>query len=153
MKAINLKLGLVNVWKFKFSRNVDVWLRFWSWFWSTVYRWNFSKICARTHYMASRSYFGKLNSTLGSAVPLAMFYIWNWNSISDRLIQVVLHRVRSEGQFKRHQMGILLPPCPGYTVGRHSAHCHESWNASNSGFDLILHCYRHQVKPFAWSTK
>ena len=27
--------------------------------------------------MTSRSYFGKMNSTLGSVVPLAMFYLYN----------------------------------------------------------------------------
>ena len=28
--------------------------------------------------MTSRSYFGKMNSTLGSVVPLAMFERWEW---------------------------------------------------------------------------
>ena len=41
------------------------WLRFW--------RWNLSKLCVRTHDLTSRSYFGKMNSTLGSVVPLMMF--------------------------------------------------------------------------------
>ena len=35
---------------------------------------NLIKICVWTCDMASRSYFGKMNSTLGSVVPLAMFY-------------------------------------------------------------------------------
>ena len=34
---------------------------------------NLIKICVRTCDMASRTYFGKMNSALGSVVPLAMF--------------------------------------------------------------------------------
>ena len=67
-----------------FCRGYEVkpWSRFcsyvWSRFWimrfladalSRFWRWNVIKIC----YMTSRSYFGKMNSTLGSVVPLAMF--------------------------------------------------------------------------------
>ena len=37
---------------------------------------NVIKICVWTCNMTSRSYFGKMNSTLGSVVPLAMFHIW-----------------------------------------------------------------------------
>ena len=33
------------------------------------------KIYVRTSDMTSRSYFGKMNSTLGSVVPLAMFLV------------------------------------------------------------------------------
>ena len=56
-----LKLGLANIFKFNFSRDVwdfevDTCSRFW--------RWNLIKICVRTCNM---------NSTLGSVVPLAMF--------------------------------------------------------------------------------
>ena len=32
------------------------------------------ELCVITHNMTSRSYFGKMNSILGSVVPLAMFY-------------------------------------------------------------------------------
>ena len=35
------------------------------------------KICVWTCDMTARSYFGKMNSTLGSVVPLAMFYYCN----------------------------------------------------------------------------
>ena len=56
---------------------VDAWSRFW--------RWNLIKICVWTCDMTLRSYFGKMNSTLGSVVPLAMFFssrtnplITNW---------------------------------------------------------------------------
>ena len=37
------------------------------------WRWNVIKFCVWTCVMTSRSYFGKMNSTLGSVVPLAMF--------------------------------------------------------------------------------
>ena len=48
---------------------------------------NLLKICVWTCDMTSRSYFGKMNSTLGSVVPLAMFFFlistmrlmtWTW---------------------------------------------------------------------------
>ena len=73
MMAVGLKLNLVRFWSsglvemsmFSWDFEVDSWLRFW--------RWNLSKLCVRTHDMTSRSYFGKMNSTLGSVVPLAMF--------------------------------------------------------------------------------
>ena len=50
------------VWDFE----VDAWSRFW--------RWNLIKICVWTCDTTSRSYFGEMNSTLGSVVPLAMFH-------------------------------------------------------------------------------
>ena len=37
---------------------------------------NLIKICVWTCDMTSRSYFDKMNSTLGSVVPLAMFHLW-----------------------------------------------------------------------------
>ena len=40
---------------------------------SRFWRWNLIKLFVRTYDMTSRSYFGKMNSTLGSIVPLAMF--------------------------------------------------------------------------------
>ena len=72
MMAVGLKLDLVRFWSsglvemsmFSWDFEVDSWLRFW--------RWNLSKLCVRTHDMTLRSYFGKMNSTLGSVVPLAM---------------------------------------------------------------------------------
>ena len=48
------------------------------------WRWNVIKICVWTCVMTSRSYFGKMNSTLGSVVPLAMLLVisrkrsWWW---------------------------------------------------------------------------
>ena len=76
MMAVGLKLDLVRFWSsglvemsmFSWDFEVVSWLRFW--------RWNLSKLCVRTHDMTSRSYFGKMNSTLGSVVPLAMFFIY-----------------------------------------------------------------------------
>ena len=75
-----LKVGLLKIFKFKFCRNANVWLRFcavavgaWSRFWRCLI-----KICVRTCDTTKRSYFGKQNSTLGSAVPLAMFFYIAW---------------------------------------------------------------------------
>ena len=73
MMAVGLKVELVRFWSsglvemsmFSWDFEVDSWLRFW--------RWNLSKLCVRTHDMTSRIYFGKINSILGSVVPLAMF--------------------------------------------------------------------------------
>ena len=42
---------------------------------------NLIKICFWTCNMTSRSYFGKMNSTLGSVVPLAMFFLWSCFSL------------------------------------------------------------------------
>ena len=75
MMAVGLKLDLVRFWSsglvemsmFSWDFEVVSWLRFW--------RWNLSKLCVRTHDMTSRSYFGKMNSTLRSVVPLAMFLL------------------------------------------------------------------------------
>ena len=41
--------------------------------WSIFWRWNLSKICVWTCEMTHTSNFGKLNSTLGLVVPLAIF--------------------------------------------------------------------------------
>ena len=50
---------------FGWDFEVDAWSRFW--------RWNLIKICVWIRDMTSRCYFGKMNSILGSVVPLAMF--------------------------------------------------------------------------------
>ena len=92
MMAVGLKVELVRFWSsglvemsmFGWDFAVDSWLRFW--------RWNLSKLCVRTHHMTSRSYFSKMNSTLGSVVPLAMFitnhwiYAWNRFSIANKMM-------------------------------------------------------------------
>ena len=58
-------LSLVEMLMFAWNFEVDAWSRFW--------RWNLIKICVWIRDMTSRSYFGKMNSILGSVVPLAMF--------------------------------------------------------------------------------
>ena len=58
---LNLGRGLVNTLNFKFSGDTDVWLRYLV----------DADLCLNL--MTSRSYFGKMNSTLGSVVRLAMF--------------------------------------------------------------------------------
>ena len=67
-KILNSKLNgyaeLMFGWDFVFCL-VYAKSRFWRWNVMTIYVW--------TCNMASRSYFGKMNSTLGSVVPLAMF--------------------------------------------------------------------------------
>ena len=66
-----LKLGSVKILKFKFIRYADVWLR--SWCSVEILKMKWIKICVWACDMTLRGYFGKMNSTLGSVVPLAMF--------------------------------------------------------------------------------
>ena len=42
------KFYLVDILKFMFSRDADVWLRFWNWFFVEYSRWNLIKIWVRT---------------------------------------------------------------------------------------------------------
>ena len=64
---------------FGWDFEVDAWSRFW--------RWNLIKICVWVRDMTSRSYFGKMNSILGSVVPLAMFFI---NFVKEMSAEVIL---------------------------------------------------------------
>ena len=65
--------SLVNILNFKFSRDGDVWLRFWSKSLVVILKMKFDQdLCLNLWYYPI-AYFGKMNSTLGSVVPLAMF--------------------------------------------------------------------------------
>ena len=93
-----LEMELVSILLMMSCRGFEVesWSRFWSWVWSIfsnqslvemlmfdcdfeidawcrIGKWNLIKTCVRTCDMIETSYFGKLNSTLVSVVPLAMF--------------------------------------------------------------------------------
>ena len=75
---------------YSWSRLRSYWSRFWSlslvkmlifgWGFEvaawTEDEWNLIKICLRACDMIKRSYFGNQSSTLGSVVPLALFYIY-----------------------------------------------------------------------------
>ena len=61
-----LKLGLVKILKFKFSRDADVWLRFWSWCMVEILKMKIDQYLCKNH------------STPGSVVPLTMFSLSNW---------------------------------------------------------------------------
>ena len=67
-----LKLGLVKILKIKFYGEADVWLRFWRWCLVEILKMKFNQDLCLNWY-DPLGYFGKLNSTLGSIVPLAMF--------------------------------------------------------------------------------
>ena len=70
-----LKQGLVNILNFKFSRGGDVWCGFWSKCLVEILKMKFEQdLCLNLWYDPIGS-FGKMNSTLGSLVPLAMFII------------------------------------------------------------------------------
>ena len=74
-----LKLDFVqhfaaDVLNFKFSGDAGVWLRFLVNALLRFWGWNVIRIRVWTCDMTSRSYFCKMNSTLGSVVPLAMFH-------------------------------------------------------------------------------
>ena len=68
-----LKLGSVNILNFKFSRDGDVWLRFWSKCLVEILKMKFDQDLCLNLWYDPIGYFGKMNSTLGSVVPLAMF--------------------------------------------------------------------------------
>ena len=71
-----LKLGLVNILDFKFSRGGDVWLRFWSKCLVENLKMKFDQDLCLNLWYDPIAYFDKLNSTLGSVVPLAMSFIF-----------------------------------------------------------------------------
>ena len=70
-----LKLGSVNILNFKFSRDGDVWLRFWSKCLVEILKMKFDQDLCLNLWYDPIGYFGKMNSTLGSVVPLAMFIL------------------------------------------------------------------------------
>ena len=70
-----LKLGSVNILNFKFSRDGDVWLRFWSKCLVEILKIKFDQDLCLNLWYDPIGYFVKMNSTLGSVVPSAMFRI------------------------------------------------------------------------------
>ena len=70
-----LKLGLVNILNFKFSRDGDVWLRFWSKCLVEILKMKFDQDLCLNLWYDPTGYFGKLNSTVGSVEPLVMFFL------------------------------------------------------------------------------
>ena len=68
-----LKQGLVNILNFKFSRSGDVWCGFWSECLVEILTMKFEQDLCLNLWYDPIGYFGKMNSTLGSVVPLAMF--------------------------------------------------------------------------------
>ena len=77
-------LSLVEMLMFGWNFEVDAWSRFW--------RWNLIKICVWIRDMTSRSYFGKMNSNLGSVVP-SQPPCWGCKKTTDQA--AVLCRVAS----------------------------------------------------------
>ena len=71
-----LKLGLVNTLNFKFSRYGDVWLRLRSKSLVEILEMKFEQDLCLNLWYDPIGYFGKMNSTLGSVVPLAMFFFY-----------------------------------------------------------------------------
>ena len=69
-----LKQGLVNIFNFKFSRGGDVWCGFWSKCLVEILKMKFEQDLCLNLWYDPIGYFGKMNSTLGSVVPLAMFF-------------------------------------------------------------------------------
>ena len=68
-----LKLGSVNILNFKFSWDGDVWLRFWRKCFVQILKMKFDQDLGLNLWFDPIGYFGKMNSTLKSVVPLAMF--------------------------------------------------------------------------------
>ena len=70
-----LKLGLVNIFNFKFSQDTNVWLTFWSHCLVEILKIKFDQDLCLNLFYDPLGYFCKLNSTLGSVVHLAMFHL------------------------------------------------------------------------------
>ena len=68
-----LKLGLVNILNFKFSRDGDVWLRFWSKCLVEILKMKFDQDLCLNLWYDTLEYFGKPNLAPMGVVPLAMF--------------------------------------------------------------------------------
>ena len=68
-----LKLDLFNILNFEFSWDADVWLKFWSWCMVEILKKKFDQDLCLNLWYDPLGYFGRMNSTLGSVVPLAMF--------------------------------------------------------------------------------
>ena len=68
-----LKLGFVKILNSKFIGDADCWYLAKNLMLSRDSKDEFDQICVWTCDITSRSYFDKMNSTLGSVVPLAMF--------------------------------------------------------------------------------
>ena len=81
-----LKQGLVNILNFKFSRGGDVWCGFWSECLVEILKMKFDQDLCLNLWYDPTGYFGKLNSTLRSVVPLAMF-------IFLTLLRTILHLI------------------------------------------------------------
>ena len=69
-----LKLGLVNILNFKFSRDGDVWLRFWSKCLVEILKMKFDQDLCLNLWYDTLEYFGKPNLAPMGVVPLAMFF-------------------------------------------------------------------------------
>ena len=93
--SVFCRWGFVEVMKLNLGRDSEarfgqdfgdavVWLR--SWCFVEILKMTLIKICVWTCAMTLISYFGKMNSTLGSVVPLAMFQNITWRGFSIFLI-------------------------------------------------------------------
>ena len=58
--------------------------------------------------MTSRSYFGKMNSILGSVVPLAMFLFWKGTHPEDPLMSETVQEKKQERKAAKTLSFILL---------------------------------------------
>ena len=65
---LNVRLGLVKILKFRLSRDVDVWLRFWSWGLVDIQKTKFDRDLCENH------------STLGFVVPLPIIYCYTFRT-------------------------------------------------------------------------
>ena len=71
-----MKLGLAKTFKFKFSWDAEVWLRFKVHALLRFWNMKFDQDLCLNLWYDPIAYFDKLNSTLGSVVPLAMSFIF-----------------------------------------------------------------------------
>ena len=107
-----LKLGLVKILKLKFYGEADVWLKFWRWCLVEILKMKFDQDLYLNLWYDSIGYFGKMNSTLGSVVPLAMFLLYLHHFLSLPFFKWwICSTIYSACMFWiNHVFGIILSP-------------------------------------------
>ena len=89
---------------FGWNFEINTWSRFW--------RWSLTKICVWTCDMTPIGYFGKMNSTLGSVVPLAMFFFKITEQFKWRLININSFVLFRGSIIESWMFQFLSDPCP-----------------------------------------
>ena len=131
-----MRLGVVNILNFKFSRDGDVWLRFWSKCLVEILKMKYDQDLCLNLWYDPTGHFGNLNSTLRSVAPMAMF------SLIPLLFQPTFTKLQDtcwSSWLRRWQcdvdQGILI------TLQKLSSTSHhQSWISSNNSQWPYIQC-------------